>query len=341
MTSSYPNIAVLIVTYGDRWKFLSQVLSSVIAEPAITKVVIVDNGSKNQDVILQGISPYGDRIVILRQEKNRGSAGGFAAGLEYVRTLNCDFVLMLDDDNVPEKNAVATFIAHYEALGKGKVVLVGNRINIPGNEDVFYRDYVEDQQTKGTFFEVFSMVKMKHFLNLLKKHELHEVPSYKKPHAFVPNESFVYGGSFIPIEAVRQAPLPDKELILYGDDIEYSWGIKRLGYESYVCYTPKIYDLEMSFGEASQVAGLLDPKTPYFKLYFRIRNMVRISVRNSRQMQFFLFINIFIWVAGLLFIGGARYKITKDYFRRVKLAVQAVWAGYVHRTKVPTIAELP
>ena len=31
--------------------------------------------------------------------------------------------------------------------------------------------------------------------------------------------------------AVREAPLPDASLILYGDDIEYSWGIKKLGYE--------------------------------------------------------------------------------------------------------------
>jgi GT2 family glycosyltransferase len=156
-----------------------------------------------------------------------------------------------------------------------------------------------------------------------------------------PNESFIYGGAFIPMKAVREAPLPDKDLVLYGDDIEYSWGIKRLGYASYVCYSPKIYDIDMSFGDGSQSVGLFDPSSAYFKIYFRIRNMVRISVRNTKQWQCTLFLNISIWVTALSLLGLVRYGISRDYVIRLRLILHAVYAGYILTTEVPVVAKLP
>lgn len=335
---SRSNVVVLTVTYGSRWLFLSKVVEEVMKDPHVHEFVIVDNGSSIQDKLKECVLKYGSRITILRNEKNTGSAGGFAHGLEYVRTTDNDFVLVLDDDNVPERDAIGQFLEIKKRIPEQKVVLVGNRTSIPGNEDFFYQPPLINAEPKGTFFETISFKKIKNFIYLL--HNKQE--ARKNPFIMIaPNESFVYGGAFIPLDAVRKAPLPDRDLILYGDDIEYSWGIKRLGYSSYVCYSPKIYDVDLSFGEGSQAVGLFDPRTQPFKIYHRVRNMVLISRRNTKQTKVALFLNIMIWVKALSLLGVLKYGLQASSFRALFLIYKAVYAGYVPTTEVPEEAKLP
>lgn len=336
-----PRITVLTVTYGHRWEFLSQVIESVMTDVHVTKMVVIDNGSLNKEEIKGSVQKYGERVVVIRNEKNLGSAGGFAQGIEFVRGLDCDYVFMLDDDNVPDNGAIGLFLSHISKFESGKVVLVGNRVNIPGNEDIFYSDEERETLPKGTFFEVVSFKKLCHFFSLFAGKELNKKRARTTPREFVANESFVYGGSFIPIDAVRRAPLPDKDLVLYGDDIEYSWGIKRLGYESYVCFSPKIYDMDMSFGEGSQAVGLFDPETPPFRVFYRLRNMVLISRRNTRQAKAVLFFNIVVWMKAISLIGLFRYGMNRNYFKKLAILYRALCAGYYPHSKIPEEAKLP
>ncbi len=341
MTSILPRVAVLTVTYGNRWQFLQQVVDAVMKDEHVRQLVVVDNGSFNENEIREGVKKYGERVHVIRNEKNTGSAGGFARGIEYVRTIECEYVLMLDDDNTPEEGSIGTFLEHMKAFQYKKVILVGNRVNIPGNEDVFYSNEKPRAHSKGTFFDVFSFKKIVHLFSLSTGQELHKKRHHSEPLSIVPNESFVYGGAFIPFEAVVRAPLPDKDLILYGDDIEYSWGIKRLGYESYVCYSPKIYDLDMSFGEGSQAVGVMSPDTQDFRTYYRVRNMIRISRRNTSQMPPVLFLNIVVWITGLIMLGAIRYGVSRDYIKKIVLVKRAFLAGYFPHMKAPHSAQLP
>lgn len=336
-----PRVRVTVVTimYGDRWKFLSQVVEVVMKDVRVTKLIIVDNGSKNKEEIENGVEGYGDRVVILRQEKNLGSAGGFAVGLDYARGTDCDFVFILDDDSVPEDGAISLFLETLRFFPDKKIVLHGNRVNIPGNEEYFHYLHLVNKTSNKTFFEVFSFEKIIYFLEMFitggKKNTKSKifVP-------IIPNNGFVYGGTFLPIEAVQEAPLPDASLFLYGDDLEYSWGVMNLGYKVYLCFSPKIYDVDLTFGEGSHVFGLFDPKTLSFKVYYRIRNMVRISARNSPQGRVVLFLNVFVWILGLCLLGIFKYGPTRTYFKRVKLIVQAVYGGYIKSAKIPKEAQL-
>jgi len=103
-------VIVLTVTYGNRWKFLSQVADAVMRDSHVYKLVIVDNASENYKEIKHFADNHTDRVEIIHKGSNTGSAGGFATGLEYIKNLNCDYVLLLDDDNVPEDNFSQKFI---------------------------------------------------------------------------------------------------------------------------------------------------------------------------------------------------------------------------------------
>lgn len=331
-----PKVTAVTITYGDRWQFLSKTIEAAMKDPSITTLVIVDNGSRIKEKIEQETKPYGQRVQILRQEKNLGSAGGFGVGLAHARQTDCDFVLLLDDDCVIEDGAIALFMEVYKYFPDKRVVLSGNRLNVPRNEEFFYRPTLSLQQVspRGTFFEVFSWNKLVDFFRLFKG--LYAKRSKAGPFVPVaPTAGFVYGGALIPIEAVRKAPLPDASLFLYGDDIEYSWGIQNLGYTTYACASPKIYDIDLTFGEGSHIFGLFESQTLAFKVYYRIRNMVRISRRNTKQNSVVLFLNIFIWILGLYMLGLFKYGTTPTYWKRIQLIARAVYGGYFPNKKIP------
>lgn len=333
MTTLYPRVTAVTIMYGDRWKFLSQVVISVMRDPYVTKLVIVDNGSKNKEEIENGVKEYGDRVIVLRQEKNLGSAGGFAVALDYARSIDCDYVFILDDDSVPEERAIMSFMEILRLFPDRKVVLSGSRDNVLDSKEYFYKPSIPDDKPHGTFFEVFSIKKFIHFIKLL-----NPIKNKTKHGPFIPiipTEGFVYGGAFIPIEAVREAPLPDASLFLYGDDIEYSWNIKELGYESYLCSKPRLYDIDLTFGtNGSHIFGQFEPNTLPFKVYYRIRNMVRLSIKYSKQPSLVLFLNIFFWMLGLFILGLFKFGLTVTYFKRVKLMILAVYTGYFPKSKV-------
>lgn len=340
MSMNYPRVTVATIMFGDRWKFLSQVVIAVMKDPHVTKMVIVDNGSKNEEEIKNGVKEYGDRVVILRQEKNLGSAGGFAIALEYARDTECDYVFVLDDDSVPEDGAVTSFMEVLRLFpDPKKVVLSGSRFNVLSNKEYFYKPSIPNDSVRGTFFEVFSFRKLAHFLGLLFwKNNKKEKRGPFIP--VIPTEGFVYGGSFIPIEAVRKAALPDKSLFLYGDDIEYSWNIKELGYSTYLCTVPRLYDVDLTFGtNGSHIFGQFDPATAPFRVYFRMRNMVRLSVKHTKQLKPVLFVSVVIWTLGLCILGLFKIGPTGFYWKRVKLLAQAVYAGYNLDAKVPAGAQ--
>lgn len=332
MTSTFSRVTAVTIMYGDRWHFLSQVVEAVMKDPHIVTLVIVDNGSAHPGQINKGVEAYGERVVVLEQGKNLGSAGGFAVGIEYARKTECDFVLLLDDDSVPQEGIVETFIEILKLIPEQKVVLSANRYKVLNNSEVFYQPALLSDSPRGTFFEVFSRKKMAYFLKLFLSQKKRITRGPFIP--IIPTEGFIYGGAFIPIEAVRKAPLPDASLFLYGDDIEYSWNIKNLGYHSYLCATPKLDDIDLTFGEnGSHIFGQFDPKTAPFKVYYRIRNMVRLSRKHTKQGKIELFANIFLWMVGLFTLGLFKVGPTKTYFNRVTLMSEAVIAGYYPNSK--------
>jgi GT2 family glycosyltransferase len=335
-TTLYPKVTVVTIMHGDRWKFLTQVVTAVMKDVHVTKLVIVDNGSKNQAEILNGTKQYGDKVVVLREEKNLGSAGGFGKGLEYARGTDCDFVYILDDDSVPEDGSITLFMETLRLFPDQKVVLSGNRIDLLDNKEIFYKPTILTDKARGTFFEVFSLKKLIHFLGLIISIHKKKVIKRGPFIPVIPNEAFVYGGAFIPIDAVRRAPLPDASLFLYCDDVEYSWNIKKLGYDSYLCALPRIYDVDTTFGgNTSHIFGQFDSRTGPIGVYFRMRNMIRVSRKHSKQNKLVLLFSILTWVFGLFILGLIKNGPTKTYFKRVSLLSKAVYAGYNHSAEIP------
>jgi glycosyltransferase involved in cell wall biosynthesis len=87
-------VAVIIPVY--RASFLGEALESVFEQtrPA-DEVIVIDDGSPDQQLLSQAVEPYGDRITLLRQA-NGGAAAARNTGLN---AATADFAAFLDADD--------------------------------------------------------------------------------------------------------------------------------------------------------------------------------------------------------------------------------------------------
>ncbi len=332
-------VTVVTVVFGTRWPLLRQVAEACLKDNQVKNFIIVDNGCTDPVAMDEYATVAGNRVTILRQEKNIGYSGAISKGLTHARETDCDFVFVLDDDSVPEEGAIAHFLDNLRLLEGRKVILVGNRVDVPGNKDIFTTRPLQDAPPRGTLFEVFSVRKLvnavKLFFGIPPRTNYPFIP-------IVPTEAFVTGGTFLPIEVVRTVAVPDATMFIYGEDLDYAWRIRRLGYQSYACARPIIHDIDMTFpAYGDHIFGLFNPATPTYKVYYRMRNAVRISKRHSDQSLFVLSLNVAVWYIGLCIIGLLKWGPNSAYFKRAGLVFVALYTGFFPHTPVPKAVVTP
>lgn len=109
------NVTCVTVTYGDRRAFLRQVLDELLRQ-GVGKVVVVDNGA-HWAVKDELEAAYGTFVDVVVMGRNTGSAGGYAAGVRYALKLRwAQYLWLLDDDNRPKPECLATLLTTYGRL---------------------------------------------------------------------------------------------------------------------------------------------------------------------------------------------------------------------------------
>lgn len=296
-------VAIVTVTYGSRWKYLSQVLEAACGDTFVAQIFVVNNRSENSQELYAYVDQYKDRITVINFDSNTGSANGFGAGLAAARDKGYDFVLLLDDDNVITKGVIMGYMTEYESLPDKRSIIVGNRVDL-GNADEPFDPTIPPTKATGTFFNVFSLDKVKRYVSLLLYSPSKKVIS-KELLERVEVHAFAYGGAFIPRQALLDAPLPNAKLFLYGDDVAYSWGVLKAGYRAYLIRGLQIRDVDTTFSEKGNSSHLVDlflPSVSDVKVYYRMRNAVYISWSNGEQSKVLLLLSLTVWYIGLLSI---------------------------------------
>ncbi len=134
MDNIVPNhVCLVTVTYGERFHLLEQVINSAF-EAGIEKAIIVNNASEPAShKALQALETrLAEKVTVIHFSENRGSAGGYKAGLEYAdQCPNCEYLWLLDDDNRPKEEALAELCRSYKKLSdeksRNELILLGLR----------------------------------------------------------------------------------------------------------------------------------------------------------------------------------------------------------------------
>jgi GT2 family glycosyltransferase len=106
-------VAVIVSYQPDQT--LSAVIGAALGQ--CDRVVLVDNGSEAETVDhLRVLSGKEDRLILIENGKNLGLAKAQNIGLAKARGQGADWILLLDDDSVPEPGMVAALIAAWTDL---------------------------------------------------------------------------------------------------------------------------------------------------------------------------------------------------------------------------------
>lgn len=232
------NVYAVTVTYGNRSGFVASLAERLIT-CKVHRLIIVDNGSPvgNQRKLKALAETYPSRIEIISLEENTGSAGGFKRGIMAAEAhRDCDFLWLLDDDNLPEVNALEKLLLTYQNLHES-CCLVSLRTS-----RILYRKIFNDRDVKRKFNPNNSFINYS-FLHLFRKKFLYS----KKKSNLISIPYAPYGGMFFHKQLLQTIGYPLEEMYLYRDDHEYSHRIARAGLKIYLNRESIITDMEVSW----------------------------------------------------------------------------------------------
>lgn len=315
-------VVSVIVTYGNRFKLLKQVVFSALEE-GVAQIVVVDNASVEESrKELDQLIAVDPRLTLIRHSKNRGSAGGYHSGLSYVfENLQTDLIWMLDDDNTPQKNALKKLLIARDLLYSedinADVVLYSYRGDIWLDDKLAVSNGLIKGYSPNNFmgFNLFSNLK-----NKLIKNKITQDINYP----IVKSELGPYGGMLISFSTLKRVGLPNKDFYLYADDHEFSLRFSKYGIKQYLVYQSRLKDIDVSFSGGNRFFG---SESSDFKLFYSIRNHIYISQKFIDSVFVYRF-NKFTFFS-LTFIKSIPFLIKNPnlYFSRIKIIFTATSDG--------------
>ena len=179
-------------------------------------ILVVNNGST--DATKEWLDNQNDLIVI--HQDNLGGAGGFYTGMKYMYEHNYDFLVMMDDDGIPEKNEIENLLnAYQEITEKVQKNVIVNALVVDKDD----HEHVSFLWARGVerSNKVSELIKESYFEGI---------------HPF--------NGTLVPRTVIEKIGFIKKEMFIWGDEKEYMAraihnGVKLYTATSAIHYHPK------------------------------------------------------------------------------------------------------
>lgn len=280
------NIFVIIVTYKNRFNLLINVINSVLKQNVI-KIIIVDNGSEKEslDKIKFLEKELFDKLKVIYLNENTGSANAYKIGMkEAYNSKDCDFIWLLDDDNLPEENALSVLTDFWSTLNKKdkeiNTCLVSNRdsytnlVNIAKN-NLGVEPFIGSRNSFMGFHinSLFTRIITKMFIR--KKDNPNTSTISIKNYGNISLSS--YGGAFFNRNLIDKIGYPNTDFFVYIDDFDYFSRLEKINGEIILLYDSKIIDLdkhEHSYNKSPASAYYIYRNTVFFQKKYNTSNKV-------------------------------------------------------------------
>ncbi len=309
------NVCVLTVTYGNRWQFLKEVIHRVLSFDEVSRVIIADNASTYslRDEIVR---LFDNRVHVLHLKDNTGSAGGYEATIKYAKeNTNADFFWLLDDDNLPEENALQILLDQWEqiqgdATKKALYCLRPDRavhIKIAQGQNPYNYYLVPDNFFGFSVFRIFKNQYRKFKEVFLQRTRIALMERVIMP--YVP-----YGGLFIHHSMINTIGYPNKQFYLYVDDSEFTYRITQNGGTIWMISSSKIIDIDKSQGIGYKTklfhSSILDLWS--FRSYYLIRNTIYFNTAVAIKNRFVFSVNKILFLS-ILKVQSLITNQSKEY----------------------------
>lgn len=242
---------VVTVTYGNRFRFLQQVIDAAFKE-GVGKVIVVDNASveDSRQALQELAEVHSKQLVVIHLPRNMGSAGGYKRGLEcFMNCPDCDYVWLLDDDNVPLPGALIELLKYYTEFIKETppdcLALLSTRTATKHQRKLAWGVPISEVFPSPSAFLGFDV---RDVLVKLLRRVLGELKfSNRESCLFAEIPWAPYGGLFFHKIVLTRIGLPDERFFVYTDDTEYTNRLTRLGGRILMVKSSIINDIEQSW----------------------------------------------------------------------------------------------
>jgi len=264
-------IVLVTVTYGNRVKYLSQLLERALKDEDVPQAVIVSNAANSDFSQLK--EKWGRRIAVVELASNTGSAHGYAIGIQAALALGAEYLWLMDDDNAPAKGTVG-ILCHELArlsdeIGTERAAVLGFRKSRTKAPDNLQRNYPPASSFVG--FHVMQIPQK--LLRRLSRSARQSIASNEI--LDVPYSP--YGGFLAHRETFKSLGVPKTDLVLYADDWEYTMRLTRRGGKIRLIPKAGIDDLEASWNLKRKPKNIFVQSLLLgsdFQIYYTFRNHV-------------------------------------------------------------------
>lgn len=241
------SVVAIVVTH-NRQIMLQQCIYRLEAQSYVCDICVVDNGSEDQTFEwLQNHQKTNNHLFICHLNSNTGGAGGFHYGIREGIKRGYDYLWLMDDDCLPEPNALKYLLEADLRLGGDEKYgfLSSTVLWTDGGECKMNR-----QKIRKNYYERVDLLK----------------------YSMIQVEQATFVSLLIPATTVLKVGLPLKEFFIWGDDIEYTRRIAvRRGLPSYMVGKSQVVHA-MVTNEGSSIATDCPDRIARYNYAFRNEN---------------------------------------------------------------------
>jgi GT2 family glycosyltransferase len=281
-------IFVIIVNWNGQRDTLTclESLQQINTESSELSIIVVDNGSSDDSVkVIQKTYP---RVTVLSTGRNLGFTGGNNIGIDYALSHSADFVWLLNNDTIVDKN-VLLFISVFDDPSIGAC---GNKIYFAKDHEYHHDRYTNAQRGHVIWYAGGKV----DWENMYASHRgVDEVDHGQYNH---PEETqFITGCSFVVRSSViKKVGKLDDRFYLYLEDLDWSLRIQHAGWKTY--YAPMSIVWHVNAGSSGRPGNQLHE-------YYFTRNRLFVGFKYAKMRT-----------KVALFREGVRFVFGKSAIRR-------------------------
>lgn len=314
MNESQYNVNLIVVTYKDRANYVQKIANWVFSENNITSMIIIDNNSvASSREKLASLSQNNNKIKILSFNDNLGPGRGIIEAIKQFKERGSSFFWILDDDNLPDSNALTNLILFWgnNNFQKNDTMLVSYRKNRENYIKAFHEGREDILIGKKNMFRTF------HFSILFPTKKIKTSKLDSLPVA-------PYGGMFFHKDLLLNIGYPDEDYCIYFDDHEFSRRLVEKGGKIFLVENSHIIDMEQSWyhGNSKGFMKIVKTENPIL-MYYSVRNRIFFEKKYMINNTFHYLINACVYVSIVLFFMLVNFK-----WNNMKYYIRALYDGF-------------
>lgn len=246
---NFPKVLISIVNWMNYWDTISCITLCKEQLYENIEIIVIDNASKNESV--EKIKTAHPDVLLIRNKKNKGFAGGHAIAYKYALENKFDAIWLLNPDSEIFMDTLEQLVNAYEKYGNGiygAIKVDENLYYLAGAGKRVNDDFIIDNSFN--------------YKDVLFGKPVKELQGQIIKTSNVEGSSF-----FIPLALTKIAGFLSEKYFMYAEDLDYCYKVNKKKINCYlVCDALYRHHSAQSFA--------INRRLLYLKTYYSIRNYI-------------------------------------------------------------------